>query len=789
MSSQDYLWALEHIEKAYGIPAENASAILNEYGIYSADEALALFRQSALVGGWKKTPITMANGSTMGSELHVTTSVQTAVADSNSAVIKASKMPISSAVESTAGGGTRLALKTGIRETGSFVFGDVIPAIAGAQVGCTLGKAIDSALYNANPNFWDEHGMSTLNPETWGSIVANSDALDKAVFKFLFGIDGDDTQAYMDEDAFVYMAQWLLEQGVFADAGYDTSQSRVDSSQLTYPNSNYDVHVASSATGRIGNRYIFNTTLLNGSGYIVAIRGTTTTLQYGVSLQSGVMIKSQASQGSSASWDKNLSNTASYKGTTFYYSDGCSPAISDSDTFNLPRSTGSPQKNNLDILKIALFGTILNEPIEGIGSQDGATLPDTANWNDAASTKQSLQNQYPDLWNNAKHYDYVDENGDNRTKTFIPVSTISASDKNDTHPTTDGASQANPQADPDISTDTILKLITELITNIPTTTDDNTPTGGGNTPVVPVPTGNASALWSIYNPTQAELDSFGAWLWSSNLVDQLKKLFNDPMQAIIGVHKVFATPPTSGRANIKCGYIDSEISANLVSAQYTTINCGTVSLSEHFGNVFDYSPYTTVSLYLPFIGIVELDIADVMRSSITVKYHVDVITGACLADVIVNRDGAGGVIYQYAGSAIVTYPLSSGSYIGAVTGALTIAGGLATTLLSGGSLAPAVIGAAAGASHLHTKVQKSGGFSGCAGAMGGKKPYLIISRPQTAMAGSFSHFTGLPANSHVTLSNCSGRTKMKSVYIKNITGATEEEKNMIESELKKGILI
>ena len=65
--------------------------------------------------------------------------------------------------------------------------------------------------------------------------------------------------------------------------------------------------------------------------------------------------------------------------------------------------------------------------------------------------------------------------------------------------------------------------------------------------------------------------------------------------------------------------------------------------------MFDYNPHTTVSLYLPFIGIVPLNVDDVMRATITVKYGVDVFTGACLAMVEVSRDNATVNMYQYSG--------------------------------------------------------------------------------------------------------------------------------------------
>ena len=362
-------------------------------------------------------------------------------------------------------------------------------------------------------------------------------------------------------------------------------------------------------------------------------------------------------------------------------------------------------------------------------------------------------------------------------------------------PTSDTSDQTNPYVDDD-SPDDEKEPLTDIITNpnpspeTPTPSGPATPpdTGTGSTPTIVPPTGEASSLWAIYNPTQAQLDAFGSWLWSSDFVEQIKKLFNDPMQAIVGVHKVFATPSTGSQVNIKCGYIDSGCPAAKVTSQYTTVNCGTVSLREYYGNVLDYAPYTKVSLYLPFIGIVDLDVSDVMRSSINVTYHVDVITGACLADVKVSRDGENAVLYQYSGSAIVTYPISSGSYASMITGVLSLAAGVAGTIMTGGAAAPALIGGAVGLSHLHTDVQKSGGFSGAPGAMGCKKPYLIISRAEDTTPSKFQKYEGKPASKTVKIADCSGFIKVKSINIDAVP-ATYGELDQIVSLLKQGVIL
>ena len=340
----------------------------------------------------------------------------------------------------------------------------------------------------------------------------------------------------------------------------------------------------------------------------------------------------------------------------------------------------------------------------------------------------------------------------------------------------------NPETAPSLK-----DLITNIIPAIDTA--QNKPDiGAGNTPTVVPQTGKASSLYSVYNPSQEQLNQFGAWLWSFDFFEQIKKLFNDPMQAIIGLHKVYSPVQTSGLGTIKCGYLDSSVPSKLVSEQYVTVDCGSVSLQEYFGNVFDYPPFTEISIYLPFIGIRRLDPSDIMRATVSVKYHVDVFTGACLADVNVKRDTAGGVLYTFPGSCSVQYPLSSGSYMGIVsTIASTVVGSItAPTPLGAGA---AVLGGITNLTfNSHANVERSGSFTGNAGAMGSKIPYLIISRPQTAMAQNFETLSGYPSNTYTKLSACTGFTQVKFVHVENLN-ATDAEKQEIEQLLKEGVIL
>ena len=260
----------------------------------------------------------------------------------------------------------------------------------------------------------------------------------------------------------------------------------------------------------------------------------------------------------------------------------------------------------------------------------------------------------------------------------------------------------------------------------------------------------------------------------------------------MGVHAIYAAPDVSSQEPIVVGNLTSTASAPVVTSQYKSLDCGSVWMTEYFGNVFDYEPYTKISLYLPFIGIVPLSVADVMRAKIGVSYVIDFYTGACVAKVSVERDGVGGVLYEFPGDCSVKYPVSGASYTGLVQSIVASAmSALRVGMATEGAPGTAALGAA-GATFLGSgqkiSISHSGAFSGNHGAMGSKIPYLIISRPITEMAENFELYDGLPANKQVRLDSCSGYTKCKEVHV-NSTGAYKSELDEIERLLRSGVIL
>ena len=657
--------------------------------------------------------------------------------------------------------------------------------VVGVNIGTKLGRRIDQTIYNIDPDWWDNH-YPNINPETWDSIAGSQGG--KSFIRSLFGIQGNNMVCYIPENVLAYTYQ------MYRDLGLFNSNASLDGQTIELNETITPQYI----TGKAGDlaATIFGIQIPSSSPYydFDAIVATYTNGRPCFISSDNVtlpdlseVIRQNANGSYSLDPPVNIGSYAILQ-----------PNRTFTDLTIVEGGTGGEfdVTNSLSTIgKFIILGTAVPSPST---AQPGSTQypPDSIDGTTPQQVLQQLKQTYPDLFNDSISEEVMQPDGNIERITYVPVPWGSEATEAETESQPQTVTQpvsntlTNQAPDLGMKPDPMINIMSNpTVPNPETTTPDTPTTGTGDTPAIVDPiTGSASSLWSVYNPSHSQINSFGAWLWSSDFVEQIKKLFLDPMQAIIGIHKVFVTPVTGGSQNIKCGYLDSGVSAKVVSNQYKTLNCGSVKLSEYFGNIFDYSPYTIVKIFLPFIGIVPLNVADIMRSTIAVKYTVDVITGACIAEVTVTRDGHKAVMYTYSGSAIVAYPLSSGSYAGIVSSVVSAAAGIAATALSGGSALPAVAGSVSSIMKAKTDVTTNGQFTGSAGAMGGKKPYLIITRPITRIADSAKQFSGFPSNHTVKINSCTGFIRCKEIHL-CVNNAYKSELDELETLLKTGVLM
>lgn len=314
------------------------------------------------------------------------------------------------------------------------------------------------------------------------------------------------------------------------------------------------------------------------------------------------------------------------------------------------------------------------------------------------------------------------------------------------------------------------------------------PEGENPKPFVPANPVSESGFVSLYSPSLSELKSFSSWLWSTDFSNSIKKLFQDPMDAIIGLHMIYTEPVIGERKNIIVGYVDSNVNTRTVANQYKKIDCGSIAVREYYGDSRDYD-FTKISIYLPFLGIQQLNAKDLIGGSINVTATVDVLTGTILYNLNITKNGVTQTLYTFSGNCAVQLPISSGSYASILANTIGLVAGGVATFATGGAAAPVLIGAAAQAvTGTRANVAASNTIGSNAGAMGIKKPYLILNRQNSYNATYYNNIQGYPSNINVKLSNCSGFTRVKECHLDGIP-ATDEELEEIYTLLKQGVIL
>lgn len=316
-----------------------------------------------------------------------------------------------------------------------------------------------------------------------------------------------------------------------------------------------------------------------------------------------------------------------------------------------------------------------------------------------------------------------------------------------------------------------------------------------NVPALPTLSAVSAGFIAMYSPTLTQLNQLASFLWTDSMFDpdNFKKLFTDPMECIIGLTIVPVNPTSAGSQNVKVGYVDTGISMARLSSQYSEVNCGTIQAKEFWGSALDYAPMTRLHLYLPYVGIREINADEVMNKSIGVVYHIDLLSGGLTAFVTAN----GSVLYQFNGQCALNIPMASSNFTHMIQGAITSIGSVASTVATSGAsvgagmaLTATQIGASTANNAISNKpsFSHSGSMGGSGGMLGVQTPYLIIERPRQSMPEGMNKFCGFPSNIYYKLYDLDGFTQIEYIHIENVP-ATGEELSEIERLLKEGVIL
>ena len=797
-----------------GIPGQAAGQTVAQYMAAEGIAQTATLSNGATIAydvmtGGTQAAAAVSSGTTAAEAAAAWSGAQTATGAAGQAVVEsvAPKVAIEQAASGTAVTGGLLSMS--------------LPAWTAAAAPI-LGVALGYGLYETNPQFWEKVSR-TLLPFAYEGTTAMPAYTDK------------EGQVYLDKDAIEALKDLFDEEGIGPGGtveppqgltGYATPIYKIPCTPGMYFTETYGIEETDGEVFAIPRRSGSDRMSIDYASYTSGSRvkdtlGYWRSCDQTITYDEDTAYKYGSTVGNLAPNpaimpDAESDRDAQIKGAMFgtptggYYPEGTEEWTGDRVDFeNLPISKviGNPQDTapRKSVIPIQL-------PTDPRKSNDPAENP-----NPIAQTAPDVISKYVSPYTAQQNPDYkapYDEQRDVQISEDAPIG-WPIPDLNPTKPI--GGDPSKPTQPP-------VTTLPDIVPLIPLSTGDS---GSSPNPIPDAPFSSTSGLITVYNPTASELISFSHWLWVTYQDATIDKIWNNPFDGI----ELYAQPSVGSRMNIRSGFLVSDTVANSVPDRYTEINCGSAVIPEYYGNYLDYSPYSKAYIYLPFIGIQEVSVDDIVGHAVNITYRVDSYNGSCIALVTVAKMGYNNTVYQFNGNCSVELPIAGGSQASikagymmaaaqqqaaAIAGNAAMKAGVASAIgngvgsLLGGHIGGAISGAVspiasgmaqakqqeayANANALQSvvtaksSVQHSGSFGASYGAMGFKKPYIIIQSPIQVKVANYNLEYGFPAHKYVRVGDCKGFLRVREVHVESST-ATDDEKALIEQMLKSGVYV
>ena len=309
------------------------------------------------------------------------------------------------------------------------------------------------------------------------------------------------------------------------------------------------------------------------------------------------------------------------------------------------------------------------------------------------------------------------------------------------------------------------------------------------------------------------LQSFINWFWNdmtdwaSVIINSITGLYGNMQNCVISIKKMhvaekFLFDLHGGRDNttdIKLGRYTCTLSnaANhlqkILSCPDKMVEVGSYNLpdTDNVYGFLDYSPYTAISIYLPYIGIVPIDTRYVRGRTITVFCSASYETGEILYCV---KCGSYKVGY-YSGKASIEVPFSLESGMQMATNAVNALGNIGASVAMGGALgATNLLGQDISApTNINSSVTSAlmrYGHTKCALIIQRPQHYKLYDTSQGKTVRNYAHAKGYKYNCVHTFKAGDGYVEFENPHIDNWkTAPTENEIQEIYSLMESGIVL
>lgn len=190
---------------------------------------------------------------------------------------------------------------------------------------------------------------------------------------------------------------------------------------------------------------------------------------------------------------------------------------------------------------------------------------------------------------------------------------------------------------------------------------------------------NNGGLITVYVPSESELTYLKDYLFNTansqigviayldglgTRLGQAAGILRDPVEYILNFYEApFPLAPEDvSTRGMKVGYVPiMNLDQTIMQYHYTTktfyrVDMGSVEIKEYWGNALDYQ--STIQIYLPYIGYKTLDARGCMGKTLHLYYNIDLYTGNCVAQLMVNDS----ILYQFNGNMAYQLPLGQENF-------------------------------------------------------------------------------------------------------------------------------
>ena len=350
-----------------------------------------------------------------------------------------------------------------------------------------------------------------------------------------------------------------------------------------------------------------------------------------------------------------------------------------------------------------------------------------------------------------------------------------------------------------------------------------------NVTVDPLPSLDAigTGFSTLFTPSRSQLRDLSTVMWNGNVFAALQNL----VENINGMFTSLAIVPFTVDAGATVevtwfGLAITAINLTLATKQFYEFDMGSIDLmndSRVFanGSALDYSPFSKLGIFLPFIGFQSLDIDECRDGIISLKYRIDILSGTCVALISVD----GNCIYQFTGNCLTQIPITNQSMQSLVSDAVQVGIAAAATHSAKGAVASAGEEMSALTTESSKSAQKSaethlrqaeshlaqsrstlssatanaamgikpdygktGAVSASAALLAVKQPYLFLTTPRQCIPAYYERYGGFPSNITGKLSEFKGLTVVEDIRLNGLV-ATSDEVAEIYQLLKEGVII